>query len=207
MASFMSARGRALREFVEGAAWFCIGFFTPAKRSAATTNDTASAINAALRPKTLANTPPSAAPTANMIPHVLPNRALAFRRSSSLPARLGIAAPVAGLTNEASPAMMLCDKNKTQIPMMECDNIRRPANAWKIDTVTRIRLRSNRSANEPAIGDMNKPGIVIDTKTRDTRNRESVVSSTRPAIATNVNQSPRNDTTCAPKTSRISRLR
>ena len=83
----------------------CMGRFTPAKSAPATTNEMASAINAAFRPKAPANTPPSAAPTASMIPHVLPKSALVRRRSSSLSVILGIAALVHGPTNEASAAI------------------------------------------------------------------------------------------------------
>ena len=83
----------------------CMGRFTPAKSAPATTNEMASAINAALRPKAPANTPPSAAPTASMIPHVLPKSALVRRRSSSLSVMFGIAALVHGPTNEASAAI------------------------------------------------------------------------------------------------------
>ena len=190
IASFMSARGRTRREDCCSVRADCIGRRTFAKSAVARRNDTALAMNAALRPKAAAKIPPSAAPTASMTPHVLPNNALALRRSSSLSVRLGTDALVHGPTNEASPAMMHWATKVIQIPATECRSRSSAANAWRTDTETRILRRSKRSANDPAMGDMKRPGMVIETRTSDTRNRELVVSSTRPASATKANQSP-----------------
>ena len=123
----MSANGRTLRA-VGLTSWLCMGRFTDAKKRPASANDTASAMNAAFLPKTDANTPPSAAPTANMIPHVLPNNALAFRKSSSLSVRLGIAALVAGPTKDAVAAIKDCARNRIQIPKTLCKSMDAPAN-------------------------------------------------------------------------------
>ena len=79
----------------------------------------ASARNAALRPNAPAKTPPSAAPTASMIPHVLPKSAFVLRRSSSLSVRLGTAALVEGPTNDANAAMMHCATKVIQMPTAE----------------------------------------------------------------------------------------
>ena len=89
---------------------------TQAKRIPAIANDTASAMNAALRPNAAANTPPSAAPTASIIPQVLPNNALARRKSLSLSVRFGTDALVAGPTKEASAAITLCEAKVIQMP-------------------------------------------------------------------------------------------
>ena len=105
IASFMSAIGRTRPLFELCVRSLCIGRFTPANNSAATTNETAFAMNAAFRPNTAAKTPPIAAPTASMVPHVLPKSALVLRKSSSLSTKFGIDAVVDGPTNDASAAM------------------------------------------------------------------------------------------------------
>ena len=119
IASFMSAIGRTRPLFEFCVRSLCIGRFTPEKRRAATTNETAFAMNAALRPKAAAKTPPAAAPTASIVPHVLPKSALVLRRSSSLSTKLGTDALEDGPTNEASAAIKHCATNVIQIPAAE----------------------------------------------------------------------------------------
>ena len=70
-------------------------------------NETPLAMNAASRPKTDANTPPTAAPTASMTPHVEPRSEFARASSSSLRAMFGIADSVAGPTTAASAETVL----------------------------------------------------------------------------------------------------
>ena len=190
-ASFMSCTGRTGARAADDVSCCCVGRLIIRNNSAAITKLTASARNAALRPYAAANTPPIAAPRASITPHVLPVMEFAMRRSSSLSTRFGIAAEVAGPTNDASAAMM--PWNRKAVHTLPASTVRRPraATAWANDTMTRILRRSNLSTDGPATGDMRNDGKVNDTMTTDTRNLESVRSCTSPERATIVNQSPR----------------
>ena len=67
-------------------------------------NDTASTTMAVCGPNAAATTPPSAAPTASMVPHRDPDRALAVARSSAS-TRFGSAAAEAGSNAALNVAM------------------------------------------------------------------------------------------------------
>ena len=67
----------------------------PANNSADSRNDTALTMKATSRPKTVETTPPTAAPTASIVPHSEPLNAFAVGRSSGS-TRFGIAADEAG---------------------------------------------------------------------------------------------------------------
>ena len=77
------------------------------KRIAAKANETPLAMNAASRPKTDAKTPPIAAPTASMTPHVEPSKEFAAASSSLSRAMFGIEASVAGLMTAARAEIVL----------------------------------------------------------------------------------------------------
>ena len=99
-ASRMSASGRMR---VRATAWSraaCIGRRTSEITTAASTNDTAFAMNAASRPNTPAYTPPSAAPIASIAPHSEPNSTAALANSSGERVRLGSEAWADGPTND-----------------------------------------------------------------------------------------------------------
>ena len=142
-----------------------------------------------------------------MTPHVLPNSEFASRKSSSLSTRFGTAASVAGRTNAARPEIMHCARNAIHTPTESARSSASAATPWPSETSTRILFLSNRSAAAPATGERRNDGKVSDTNTNDTRNFEPVRSSTSPASATKVNQSPRYDTTWAMKRFRTSPLR
>ena len=74
---------------------------------AANANEMALAMKAASRPKTEAKTPPIAAPTASITPHVEPNNEFALASSASSRTRFGIAASVDGLTTAAKADTVL----------------------------------------------------------------------------------------------------
>ena len=86
-----------------------------ANTAPAATKDTASAMKAASRPKIEENTPPMAAPTANMTPQVAPRSELALAISVESRARFGMAASVAGLTTAARAEIVLWEMNTNQI--------------------------------------------------------------------------------------------
>ena len=67
----------------------------PARNSADSRNDSASTTKAVSRPNTVETTPPSAAPTASIVPHSEPAIAFAEGRSSAS-TTLGTAAEEAG---------------------------------------------------------------------------------------------------------------
>ena len=206
-ASCMSARGRTRADrWAVSARAGCIGRRTSRKKPAATMNVMTSAMIAARRPNAWLNTPPRPAPTASMTPHVDPNRALALRSSSGERARLGTPASIAGLTNAASAAIRPWNTKATQMRSASSSSRPQAAHAWSRLTTTSRRLRSNASTTGPASGEARNDGSESDTSTSDTRISEPVASSMYPARATNTNQSPRNDTTCAQNTHRSSRF-
>ena len=187
----MSATGRTFARAPADVSWVCVARLIMRKSTPASTKLTASAMNAASRPNAAANTPPSAAPSASITPQVLPVIAFAMRRSSSLSTRFGMDADVDGPTKEASAAMSPWKRNAVHTRPVSTVSRPRAATAWANETTTRIFRLSKRSDTGPAMGDIRNDGKVNDTITTDTRNFESVRSCTRPASATNVNQSPR----------------
>ena len=186
----MSANGRNRCRRLVGSAGACIGVRMSEKKIPDTTNDNAFAMKAASRPNVAANRPPMAAPTASITPQVEPRSALAFESSSSSRAMLGIAACEAGPTTAARADTVLWNTKANHTVSAPTNSNPSAARAWKPDTTTRMRRRSNRSAIGPAIGDAKNEGNENDTITIDTRKLESVRSLMRPTSATKENQSP-----------------
>ena len=164
--------------------------------TAAMANDTASAMNDALRPKATVKRPPRAAPTASIDPHVDDITAVAVGRSSGS-TRLGMAACDAGLKNAARNEIEPCAAKAIQARPAPTSRKERAATVWMHDTNTMSRRRSKWSAAVPESGVAMKLGNICDTKTPMAARSECVRSSTRPRRATVANQSPMKDTTCA----------
>jgi len=163
------------------------------------TNEAESPMYPAPRPNAATTSPPTAAPTASMVPHVAPARMLAVARSSRS-TRLGTAAIEAG-SNTAPSAAMAPARTYTS---HTCDGrwiTKNPSAKAARSTSARIisACRLSRSASGPP-KKMNKvKGTVMAAYKAATRPGECVSEKTSPARATNRNQSPVNDTTCARK--------
>ena len=146
-------------------------------------------MKAALRPKRAVNTPPRAAPTASMAPHVEPIMAVAVGRSSGS-TRLGMAAWEAGEKKAARPETDPRAAKATHTRPGPTARKHRAAAVCRSDTRTMTRRRSKWSAAGPATVASRKLGNVWATKMAAAATSEWVRSRTRPSRATVVNQSP-----------------
>jgi len=161
-------------------------------------------MNAASRPNADEKNPPTAAPTANITPHVDPRSEFALAISSRSRARFGMAASVAGFTTAARAETELRQMNASHTVPSPTRRSPSAETAWIIETTTSMRCRSNRSTIGPAIGDARNEGREKATMTSDTRKLEPVRSSTSPTRAMKLNQSPMYEMTWAMKTRRMS---
>ena len=169
-------------------------------------NETASAMKAVSAPKTVETTPPRDAPTASMMPHKDPARALAVARSSGSTA-LGVAAENAGSNAAANRDRIATSTYAShRVSGPTARNARHVTARARSHTIM-SRRRSSRSASHPAQGVAKKMGSTWDTMRSPTEVAVPVASNTNPPSATNRNQSPPSEITDATNRRRKSGFR
>ena len=157
---------------------------------AETAKDAASTAKAASWPSVAATIPPSAAPTASIVPHRDPKSAFAGPRSSAS-TRFGNAALDAGsnmaLNDEIDAsntyAIHIVDPSRTSRNPRQST-----ARTRSHRTISFLRFR--RSTRLPPTGDMRKKGISCETMSSAMETADPVSSITRWNSATSRNQSP-----------------
>ena len=152
---------------------------------------------AASRPNSVTTRPPSAAPTASIVPQAEPTSEFAAARSRSS-TTLGIAADEAGSKQAVNTLIDASSTNTSHTVSSLCTSSsgrHRPARARSATIISR--RRSRRSARAPPTGENRKnvsSGTVI---VRATNTAEWVSECTSPNSATVMNQSPPNEISCA----------
>ncbi len=148
-------------------------------RAAEARNETASTRNAVSRPNTVATTPPSAAPTASIVPQSEPPNALAVGSSSAL-TRFGIAADEAGSNGAAKIDRIASSGNASQtVPGPTSRKATQMTMRARSQVIISLR-RSTRSARAPAQGEARKKALSCARIERPTSIARPVVSRIKP---------------------------
>ena len=141
-------------------------------------------------PRVPATRPPSAAPTASMVPQDAPDRTLAVARSSG-PTRLGSAAVPAGWANALAAATRAIPTSATQaVPRLSTSSRSSAASPAAVLATTSTRRRSSRSTTVPAYGDTSAKAAVSAVSTSAPYSPPPVISGSRTSSGTTANQSP-----------------